>query len=65
MKGSGIVAAARVAGSHESEDAAAVGDVEPEAHTDSEPEVEPEAGPEAQAEPEPEVEAEAEAERRT
>ncbi len=33
-KGSGIVAAARVAGSHESEDAAAVGDVEPEAQAE-------------------------------
>jgi len=63
-KGSGIVAAARVAGSHESEDAAAVGDVEPEAQAEAEPapEQEAEAEPESEAEAEPEAEPEAEAE---
>ena len=61
-KGSGIVAAARVAGSHESEDAAAVGDVKPEAHADAEPEAEPEAQAEAEAESESEPAAEAETE---
>jgi prolipoprotein diacylglyceryl transferase len=61
-KGSGIVAAARVAGSHESEDAAAVGDVEPEHEAAPEPEAAAEPEPAAEAEPEVEAEAEAEAE---
>jgi len=63
-KGSGIVAAARVAGTHESEDAAAVGDVEPEAEAEAEAEAEPEADlePAAEAEQEAEVEPAAEPE---
>lgn len=71
-KGSGIVAAATVAGEHEAEDAQAVGDVEeaeaeaaaePEPEADVEPETEPaaESEPAAEAEPEPQAEAEAEA----
>ncbi|WP_328355848.1 prolipoprotein diacylglyceryl transferase [Mycobacterium sp. NBC_00419] len=56
-KGSGIVAAATVAGEHEAEDAQAVGDVE-EAEAEPGPEQEPEAEPAAEAEPEPAAEAE-------
>ena len=72
-KGSGIVAAATVAGAHDDEDAAAVGDVddaevaeeeakvqveaEPEAEAEAESEAEPETEPEAEAEAEPEAEA--------
>lgn len=63
-KGSGIVAAATVAGEHESEDAKAVGDAE-EAEAELEPEpaveAEPEAQPEAEAETEPEPEPASEA----
>ncbi|HNM10599.1 MAG TPA: prolipoprotein diacylglyceryl transferase, partial [Mycobacterium sp.] len=67
-KGSGIVAAATVAGAHDDEDAAAVGDVddaevaEEEAKVQVEAEPEAEAEPESEAEPETEPEAEAEAE---
>ncbi len=55
-KGSGIVAAARVAGLHENEDAAAVGDVELEHEDEAESAVEVEAEPAAEAEPEHEAE---------
>lgn len=58
-KGSGIVAAATVAGEHETEDAQAVGDLD-EAEAEPEPEPVAKAESEPEAEEEPEVEAEAE-----